>query len=119
MALLGAAGVELQGEPAAAALQSRLDGCLAPHLGSAAHHVDLGLSELVGASGDLWLAFVLLGQLPTGVARLCLHDRSGQLHEGEAALARCDTEPAGTASAFYRFDLDTLRRTWAAIKAAG
>lgn len=106
--LFDADGLGLAAEPAMAGLGERLQLALGAHLDDAEASVDIPFTDLVGPADSPMLAYLLLAQLPPGMACLGAHDAAGRVHEGDSALSAC-AAGRGALAVFYRFDLELLR----------
>ena len=108
----------LAAEPAMQGLGERLQQALAAHLDDADASVDIPFTDLVGEADSPLLAYLLLGQLPPGLACLGARDAAGSVVQGEQALSACESGH-GALAVFYRFDLELLRSRMQPLKAAG
>lgn len=106
--LFDADGLGFAAEPALLDLGERLQLALGAHLDDAGASVDIPFIDLLGEAGDPMLAYLLLAQLPPGLACLGARDATGGVHEGERALSACESGH-GPLAVFYRFDLGLLR----------
>ncbi|MBW8846290.1 MAG: hypothetical protein JF607_15100 [Burkholderiales bacterium] len=117
-ALFDADGQGLAAEPALCDVGTRLQQALGAHLDDADASVDIPFADLLGETGDPMLAYLLLDQLPPGLACLGTRDAAGRVLEGEQALSACESGH-GALAVFYRFDLELLRSRMQPLKAAG
>lgn len=104
-------------EPALLDLGERLQLALGAHFDDAGTSVDIPFTDLLGEAGDPMLAYLLLAQLPPGLAYLGARDAAGCVHEGESALSACESGH-GALAVFYRFDLELLRSRMQPLAAA-
>ena len=117
-ALLDADAMAFAAEPAMLGVSTRLQQALDAHLDDAASSIDIPLDELVGDADSPMLAYLLLAQLPAGLACLGSRDGAGGVQQGDGALSAC-ASGCGTQAVFYRFDLALLRSRMRPLKAAG
>ncbi|MBI3346897.1 MAG: hypothetical protein HY020_06755 [Burkholderiales bacterium] len=108
----------LAAEPAMQGPCERLQRALAAHIDDADVSVDIPFTDLVGEADSPLLAYLLLDQLPPGLACLGARDAAGGVVAGEQAVSACESGH-GALAVFYRFDLALLRSRMQPLKAAG